>query len=235
MVETPLTEDGGTMTERAVELLQRGILSGELAPGQRLNVMDLVALYGIGATPIREALSRLLSHNLITANGRRGFRVREMSRTDLADITHVRFVIEREGILMAMQRGDDAWEASIVGHLHRLRLFVERAGSAFGEGGEEFDALHHRFHASLLSGCGSPRIIALAENLYFQAYRYRRISMRQLADPDHFIAIHETLAEAVLARDEARAAGLLQVHLESTLRTVYAGELSAAPGSDDAN
>ncbi len=223
MTDISMADDGGTMTERAVDLLQRDILSGQLEPGQKLTVGDLTTSYGIGATPIREALSRLLSHNLITANGRRGFRVREMSRQDLADITHVRFVIEREGIRLSMLHGGDEWEASIVSHLHRLRLFVERAGPSFGEGGEEFDTLHRTFHAALLSGCRSPRITELASNLYNQAYRYRRISMSRLADPEHFVAIHRTLADAILARDTERAGALLQDHLNSTLRTVYAG------------
>ena len=226
MKEDRAFDENGTMAERAVDLLQRDILSGHLEPGQRLSVTALASEYGIGATPLREALSRLLSHNLVIASGRRGFRVRGMSQEDLADITHVRFIIEREGVRLSMLNGGDEWEASVVAHLHRLRLFVERQGTAFGQGAE-FDLLHRRFHASLLSGCNSPRTMELASNLYNQAYRYRRIMMRNLSDPEHFVAIHRSLAEAILARDEAAASTLLHEHLCSTLRAIYPDEPSA--------
>lgn len=162
-----------------------------------------------------------MSQGLVVASGRRGFFVRELSREDLLDITHTRVLIEREGIRLSMERGGDEWEASVLARMHRLRLFVERHGDSFGEQGDELDLLHRQFHASLLGGCQSPRIMQLSDNLYSQAYRYRCILMKTWSDPDHYIANHEGLASAVLARDLERASDLLRTHLYSTLRRVY--------------
>jgi DNA-binding GntR family transcriptional regulator len=213
--------DVGTFTEQAVQLLHSDILSGELPPGVKLGVSNLVDRYKIGATPIREALSRLIAQNLIFAADRRGFYVRELSRDDLLDITNTRFIIEREAIKLSMQHGGDEWESSVIAHLHRLRLFVERHGTKFNEHQEALDPLHQRFHASLLSGCKSPRLMELAENLFIQAFRYRRILMRTWLDPEQYIYVHEEIADAVLSRDEELSSILLKAHLESTLRGVY--------------
>lgn len=216
------SEEGGeTLAERAAARLQREILSGRIRPGSRLGVANLVASYGIGATPIREGLSRMVSKGLIVAIGRRGFRVSQISSSDLADITRLRVLVECEGMKLSLTHGDDAWEASVLASLHRLRLFVDRHGERFGEGSPEFDALHKGFHASLIEGCGSPRIKELASNLYDQAYRYRRLMMNELTDPEVFISDHEVLANAFLARDRALAENILKAHLNSTLHYIY--------------
>jgi len=47
-----------TLSERAAALIQRDILTGRFAPGSRLGIMDLASDYGMGATPVREGLSR---------------------------------------------------------------------------------------------------------------------------------------------------------------------------------
>jgi DNA-binding GntR family transcriptional regulator len=221
MNRPPDRELGDTLTEQAIDRLHQDILSGTLAPGTRLAVADLADTYGIGTTPIREALSRLVSKNLITVTGRRGFRVREMGREDLEDITRVRFIAELEGIRLSMLNGDDAWEAGIIGHLHQLRVHVNRSGREFGKGGLDFDHLHRQFHASLLAASGSPRLKDLSDNLYDQACRYRLTMMRMLVDPDEFIRMHSDLAEAVLGRNVDAVADVLREHLYTTVRCVY--------------
>src|SRR6266852_822616 len=93
----PVTE-AATLSERAATLVEQDILAGLLAPGARLGIVDLVQRYDIGATPLREGLSRLVSRGLIVGIGQRGFRVAEVSREDLLDITGMRTVVEIEAI-----------------------------------------------------------------------------------------------------------------------------------------
>lgn len=212
---------GLTLAEQAAFRLQREILSGDLLPGSRLGVTELAQSFGMGTTPVREGLSRLVSQGLIVAIGRRGFRVREISREDLVDITGLRFVVEKEGLRLSFLRGDDGWEAEILSALHRLSSFVRRHGLAKNEGSPEFDHLHKTFHGALIAGCGSDRIQQAASQLYDQAYRYRRLMMKELTDPDLFILEHQELADVALERDFERAADLLHTHLETTLRYVY--------------
>ena len=56
----------------AYNRLRAEILSGPLQPGERLLPADLRARYGLGLTPIREALTRLASEGLIEAVERAG-------------------------------------------------------------------------------------------------------------------------------------------------------------------
>lgn len=216
--------DNETLAERATQLLQRDILSGMLPPGGRLGVVELSGRYGIGTTPIREALSRLASRDFIMSSGNRGFSVRPLSPDDLRDVTITRLAVEMEALRLAIRRGDDEWEASVVAALHRLQIYVRRKGSSFGAGGEEFDEVHFLFHSCLIAGCGSSRMCDLAASLYHQAYRYRASMMRQIIDSERFLTRHRLLAEAALGRDQAEAASLLRQHLTSTFKAVYPEE-----------
>lgn len=216
------TDPDLTLAERAALALRHDILTGKRAPGERLGVVELSQSLGMGSTPVREGLSRLVAQGLVVAIGRRGFRVSDTSREDLADLTLLRRVIEGEALRRSLTRGGDDWEAGIVAALHRLKAFVRREGLQAPEGHPDYDTLHKAFHQALIAACDSPRLLAGAADLYDQAYRYRRLMMPELKDPEHFIRVHENLAEVALARDVARAEKLLGNHLETTLAYVYA-------------
>jgi GntR family transcriptional regulator, carbon starvation induced regulator len=214
-------EVSDTLSERAATLVERDIIAGDLAPGARLGIVDLVRRYEIGATPLREGLSRLVSRGLIVGIGQRGFRVADISREDLLDITQMRTVVEIEALRLAIQHGDDAWEAAVISALHQMRRHIERTGNEFREGAPDFDRLHKAFHTSLLAACGSKRLLTAHSDLYDQAYRYRRVMMRSFDSGRKFVAAHQSLADLVLARDVARAQAMLAAHLRSTLDFVY--------------
>ena len=216
--EVPETD---TLSERAANLVERDIIAGLLAPGARLGIVDLVQRYEIGATPLREGLSRLVSRGLIVGIGQRGFRVADVSREDLLDITRMRTVVEMEALRLAIAHGDDAWEAGIVSTLHQMRRHIERTGNDFREGAPDFDRLHKAFHTALLAACGSKRLLTAHSDLYDQAYRYRRVMMRSFDSGKRFVAAHQNLADRVLARDVPGAQTMLEAHLHSTLDFVY--------------
>ena len=212
--------DAETLSARAALAIEADILAGRLAPETRLGIVETSTRYGVGATPLREALSRLAARGLVNAIGNRGFRVTSISRADLADIVLIRQTIEREALRISMARGDSAWEADILGALHKLKRRVTDDPRGFREGDAAFDAFHKGFHAALIAACGSPRLIAAQSQLYDEAYRYRRLMMASFQNADDFLRNHERLAELIVARSDA-AATALEEHIASTLKLVY--------------
>jgi GntR family carbon starvation induced transcriptional regulator len=212
--------EAATLSARAALAIETDILAGRLAPESRLGISETAARYGVGATPLREALSRLAARGLVYAEGHRGFRVTPISRADLADIVLIRQTIEREALRAAMTKGGADWEADILGALHRLRRGVADDPEGFREGDAAFDALHKTFHGALIAACGSPRLIAAASRHYDEAYRYRRLMMATLQSPDAFLINHERLAHLIIARDKSAEEELAE-HIASTLNLVY--------------
>lgn len=210
-----------TLSERAAALIERDILAGLWLPDTRLGIHALSEHYGIGATPLREGLSRLVSRGLIMAVGKKGFRVASTSRADLEDITRVRTMVEVEALRRSIATGGDEWEAGIVAALHRLRRSLDRDPETMREGTAEFDGLHKAFHRALLSACGSERLLRLHDELYLQAYRYRRVMMNRFQDPAWFVMEHQELADIIIARNIDEAVRRLSNHLNHTLVIVY--------------
>jgi GntR family carbon starvation induced transcriptional regulator len=210
-----------TLVAKAAALLQRDILSGELPPDSRLLIQDLADRYSIGATPLREALSRLVSTGLVSSIGQRGFRVAPLGREDLEDITRLRVLIETEALRLSMRDGDDVWEAGIVSSLYRLRVFTERNADQFYEDDWGSEDLHKSFHTALIAACGSTRMLGMHSALYDQAYRYRKLMMKRHQGPAVFVKLHTDLADLALARDVEQACQRLSDHLYLTLQYVY--------------
>jgi GntR family carbon starvation induced transcriptional regulator len=210
-----------TLSERAAARIEADILAGVLAPDSRLGIVETGARYGVGATPVREALSRLAARGLVNAIGQRGFRVKPISREDLADIIRIRTLIEREALRLSLRAGGGVWEGEIVATLHRLKQYIRANPRGFGEGEPLFDALHKSFHTALIAACGSPRLLAAHADLYDQTYRYRRLMMAKFADPEEFIDAHHSLAELAVNRVQEEAWAALESHITATLTLVY--------------
>src|SRR5882757_11147440 len=88
--------------------------------------------------PFREALSRLVGEGLVTFESNKGFRVRGLSKEDLADIAYMRTAVETFATRTAIERGGMEWESGIVGSLHALVALTE--DTATGSRGREADA-----------------------------------------------------------------------------------------------
>lgn len=206
-----------TQTERAIGLLKRAILHGEVPPGERLHIQDLADRYSIGVTPVREALSRLASLGLVVAYGQRGFRAASSSLEDFSDIVRTRTLIETEALRLSLLRGGEDWERAIAEAFSELKTHLQGLPESFDEGDGVLDDLHKRYHLALISACGSDRMLRYCSTLYDEAYRYRQIFMTQPRTRSVFLAEHATLTKHVLSRVEDRAVAFLTLHLDAAL------------------
>lgn len=214
-----LSED--TQVEIATERLKADIVGGELSAGSKLRIAELKALYGIGATPLREALSRVTSLGYVTNETRRGYRVAEMSEADLADITRARQIIEIGMLRDSMAARSDAWEIRILETMERLRWAVRKAERTGGLASDQVADAHKSLHVALVNGCDSSRLVAMQELLFDQAFRYRQRMISEVPTGEEFVRKHEELVEVVLKGVVEDATAALADHLQLTLREVY--------------
>jgi len=210
-----------TLAEVAVERLAADIVSGVLEPGTKLRIEVLRKTYGMGASPLREALARLCTEGLVTSTSHRGFRVAPMSKEDIEDITCVRQTIETAALQRAIRFGDHEWELGIVAAMARMKHFVEQHRASGEYNLASAEPVHKPFHAALIADCRSPRLIHLQALYYDQAMRYRHILLQELHDRDAFLRSHQQLVDIVLRRDADAACAELCTHLAVTPREVY--------------
>jgi GntR family carbon starvation induced transcriptional regulator len=226
-------EAPGTFIEAVQQRLREDIVSGRLAPREKLRLAELKSRYEMGTSPLREALSRLVGEGLVTFESNKGFRVRGLSKEDLADIAYMRTAVETFAIRTAIERGGMEWESDIVGSLHALVALTEDTATDRASL-DSWNVAHDRFHEKLLSACGSSRVFETQRQLAEQHNRYRRIFMGDNLPRQLIIDEHRNIAEAALARDADRAAALLGRHMVVTscfYAKVLAGE-KLTPGSE---
>ena len=209
-----------TLANQAQDLLRRDILSGTLAPGERLRTKDLQARYGLGLSPLRESLQRLSAEGMVVNDAQRGFAVAPVSVAELRDLTVARTALESTMLPMAMQLGGADWEGDIVAAFHRLSRTPLPNDPAAMADASLWELRHRSFHHALVAGCGAPWLLRLHGQLVDQSERYRKIrilhhleSQAQVRDVN---AEHQAVMDAVLRRDAAQAVALMTQHLVAT-------------------
>ena len=213
--------------------LRQEIMGGTFAPAEPLRLAQLKDRYGVGFSPLREALTRLTAEGLVAAEPMRGFCVAPLSLEDLRDTMDTRIFVETAALKRSILHGDDAWEARIVATLHAFKLQLARRDESDPESRETLENRHRDFHFALVSASGSARIQAIIENLYLGSARYRVL---RPGDRSAYLARnleeeHTAIAEASLARDTDQACALLAEHYRRTaesLELAHRRQLGAA-------
>lgn len=206
-----------TLAEKAYDALRHDIIRGELPAGRPLRLADLAERYGMGFSPLREALNRLQAERLVTAESLRGFRVAPLSLDELRDAVSLRIVVEVEALKASISKGDDSWASGIVSALYALNVQAARTGAEADIW--TLEKRHHAFHRALLAACNSPWTLEFFERLYTATERYRIPVLLASALPvGRDVQVeHTALAQATLDRDAEKASALLSQHY---LRTV---------------
>ena len=168
---------------------------------------------------MRETLRILSSEGVVEAANQRGFRVTSATEDDLRDILLVRLEVEKLGLKRSLERGDVAWESRVIAVLHS----VSRADATVLKNPDDVTALEwdeacRDLIMTLISASGSPRISDMAAQFYGQSRRFRLALLREgRIDFAARAARRTELQNAIIARDELRALGVLEDEIGADL------------------
>lgn len=202
-----------TLSAAAYERVRADIVSGAVKPGTKLLTNLVKQHYGIGGSPMREALVRLTAEGLVCNEGQKGFRVAGTSISELADIARLRYELEPRGLADSIQLGDVEWRVGVVSEFHRLQAAIDTDNPDPREYANQWEKAHRAFHFALLAACRSPWLLRFCGQLYDQAERYRRIYTAYQSIPLGLIASHEEIMNAALGRKVDLAIGLIRRHI----------------------
>lgn len=186
------------------------LLTGRLEPGEKLKIEGLRKILDVGASPIREALSLLVSDQLVVRHEQRGFRAADAGRDNFDEILDLRSTLEGKALRRSMARATPEWTEELVVLHHRM-------ARAKATGTQAFEVEHKNFHMALIGNCNSPVMIRICDQLYDLNIRYRYIAGqsedykgRKVDDE------HQVILDSVIAEDTDKAVALLLSHYEKT-------------------
>ncbi|MGI4880924.1 MAG: GntR family transcriptional regulator [Janthinobacterium lividum] len=214
-------KDGASATRATsvYEQLRNDILSGRLSPGEKLGAEVLRNRFGIGGSPIREALNRLLAENFVALEDQKGFRVAPVSEQDLRELVTARGWVDGMALTASIREGGLAWEEALILAFHRLRRSDRRPSVEHLEENKEWERLHRDFHLALIGGCQSRWMIRISSQLFDAAERYRLLGSRFVSERNEFDE-HRLIVEACLNRDVETAVQLLESHYGRTFDVI---------------
>ena len=213
---------GKTTIESVYEALRQAILVGEIAPESRLRVEELRQKFGVGASTVREALSRLLVENLVTTEGQRGFRAAAVSVEDFKSIVEMRAMFEAKAVRESVLKGDDDWESAFVAAHHNLaKIETEMAGRET-QSVAEWERRNRAFHNAMIARCANRWLLNFREMLYNHSVRYIQISVTDRTIPRDVRAEHQAIFDAVIARDADLAEKLTIDHIYRSVPVIEA-------------
>lgn len=91
--EFSVADRGESLVDQVYRQLAAGLLEGRYSPGQRINMRALAAAMEVSQTPVREALTRLLSEKVLVMSGR-AIEVPLIEQAHFEEIFRLRLLLE---------------------------------------------------------------------------------------------------------------------------------------------
>ncbi|GKY87095.1 GntR family transcriptional regulator [Sinisalibacter aestuarii] len=221
------SENQSTSKPTAIETVQaelkRRILCFDLAPGERLHVDNLRREFDVSTATMREALSRLLTDNLVVSERQRGFFVRGLSLEDFRSLSEARKIAEVGAVRGSLANRDDQWEAELFAAYHLLKLVEDRMLSDNDmQLVNEWHKRNSRFHDCLARNCHNNWLIDFRRQLHEHSIRYLRLALRNNRKHRDVRKEHAAIFESAINGDVEACVRLVEQHIECSVADVEA-------------
>lgn len=186
--------------------LERLILSGEIAAGERLNEQRLAARLGVSRGPVREATRALESAGLVTVVANQGVFVRAIGAEEAAELYDMRAVVF--GFACALLAGRATAEQ--IDALRGMVADMDAAVAAADPG--RYYRLNLRFHDTVLAFAGHSRAAQIYDSLVKEAHLCRQRSLQPVASMRQSNEEHRRMVEAIATGDAEAARRRAEEH-----------------------
>jgi DNA-binding GntR family transcriptional regulator len=198
----------------AFGVLRQAVLSGDLAPGQRLVEEELAGTLGVTRQSLRAALLDLTADGLVERIPNRGARVRVVTTEEAVAITECRMALEALCAAKAAERVTDDEAA-------RLRELAEELKRSVAAGDPlKYSELNQELHRRFCMISGQAVAVGLLERLHAQLVRHQFQLALRPGRPEVSLPEHVAIAHAVADRRPADADRAVRAHLASVIEAL---------------
>jgi DNA-binding GntR family transcriptional regulator len=214
----------GALHSSTVTMLRNMIVTGVLAPGERLNERELCERLGVSRTPVREAIKTLTQEALLVALPNRSPVVAPLDAAETAALIDVVSTIEALAGELAAARISDA-EVAELGILHYTMLRHHSLDELPGY----FEA-NRAFHRRIVECAANPVLLWVWDQLALRVDRARYASNLWPTRWSRAMAEHAGILQAITARDPQAVSSAMREHVRNGLSVVLAALEREAQG-----
>jgi DNA-binding GntR family transcriptional regulator len=195
-----------SLSEQAYQAIRGMIVALELAPGAVVRDDRLQEQLGLGRTPIREALQRLVRDQFVTIIPRRGMFVSSVDVGELSTLYETRAILEPYVMRLACARGRSSdWDA--------MAAALARATPT--STASELLEIDRECREIVWAAAGNRFLTATLDMLYAQSARLWHLYLADVDALEDVIDEHREIHSALVAGDGERAAALIESHMRA--------------------
>lgn len=198
--------------EDAYARIREDIMSLKIPPNTRISVDSLVREFGISQTPIREALSMLEAHGLVTKQRFIGYcTAPTLNRKQFEELFEIRLLIEPYAARRAAERMSDKALIELCGLALEMKPDQAAQSHALYD---EFADQDAEFHQQIARGSGNDLIAESLSRLHIHLHIFRLRFHREVTN--EAVAEHTLVTKALQQRDPKQAEAAMRAHLEKS-------------------
>ncbi len=206
---------GSTVGRIEAELLE-DISAGLIAPGTRLDEVKLTERFGVSRTPVREALTRLTAQGILVPGEKRGVRVAEYSREELAQMFESMHEIEAACARIASQRLTLLSRAEIEA-AQAICIQASEKGELL-----EYMRANEAFHLAIYRATGNPYMAEIATEFRRRTGPFRAKKFASKEDMVASARSHEALIGNIFSEDSRAASEGMRAHMTASFMQTLA-------------
>ena len=196
-----------TSSASVLLLLRQSLDHGRWSPGAPLRQEEIAAEYGVSRVPVREALFQLQAEGMVQVVPNKGVFVRHVDANELAELFHLRRLVESDLLAAAVPLHDAA-------SLNRLDTIQGALDHATGVA--DWLAGDREFHDALYAPAQRRESMAIVRRLRHLVDRFYFARLKPGSRGKQWHEEHHGLLRAVKRRNAPRAVKLLGEHLHAT-------------------
>lgn len=209
-----------TLVDVAYHKIRKDIIEEYLPAGQKINLSDLCARYGVSPTPIKQALNRLMAEGLVENIPRKGCRVRPFNWSELDEIFELRLMMEvsfAPQATVAVQNTPKL-QNRFEDNLQKNMELVQHYDTA--EEYFETYEIDQQFHELIILASGNRTALRVYKNLNSHAYATYLFGKQPRIQTINGILEHRAIYESMKAGNVDQVCHLLNSHLENARKKI---------------
>lgn len=207
----PLDDFEGTLSNRVYLTLKDAILTLEYRPGETLRKQMVCETLRVSRSPVSEAVARLAGEGLVTILPQTGTYVSRFSMDEIRESAFLREALELAAIEFLAPIITDEQIVLLKRNLRVQQALVEDG---------DFDGFYQQdaeMHRLLMSFTGFRRLAKMADSVWLQVARARRVNLPLAGRIEATLVEHKAIIDALEARDADRAVKTTRTHLRQLI------------------
>ena len=203
-----------TLRGQVLHAVRAAVVSGALAPGQRVGEAELSQSLGVSRGTLREAVRRLEQEGLLITLSHRGTFVRELSTEEITEVYGVRFALEGYAARRASAQLTPPVRAMLRACVDDLQAQVQAGDFAAGVSADL------RFHEAVCTVSGNRFLLEQWRSLVGLIAAAMHTAGPELVRPLQSPREHRELLDSVESADAERIERTWRAHFDRGAQTL---------------